>query len=221
MLNEKQIIPKIKELIKNNDRENKIELNEIIGIDDYGEIVYLENIYLYKYSDSKSLQAQGMTFRTVSVDDIRERRDEDHAYDERDLWVECVREDRTNEGLLDWWEDCCDEADSYGQLYPFDDNSYREEFESAYKELSEKQKEQIREVLGTKGDYEEEWDSEVNENSDWYTVYCGMSGNVISDGSYCCGEKGNQTATDRVNEWKLQLYPELIKFLAQTYDDLK
>ena len=221
MLNEKEIISKVKELIESGEKGKEIEVNEIIGIDDYGEVVYLENIGLYKYSDKNSLDVRGMTFRTISVADIEERRSEDYAYEERDLWVESVRADRTDEGLLEWWEDCCNEADNYGQLYPFDDDIYREEFEDSYKELSDEQKKQIEEVLGVKGNYEESWDSDENEDSDWYTVYCGSSGSVIHDGRYCCGEKGNQTATDRVNEWKLQLYPKLIKFLAQTYDDLK
>ena len=221
-LNEKEIIKQVKDLLKNNNTEIKIPVNTIIGIDETNELVYLETISMYKYSDRPTLSVQGMTFRTLSVDEIEERRSEDWADEERDLWVQAVQTGYTDEGLTDWWESACEEAEMEGLLYPYDDDSDRDMIEETYAELPQDFKDEIEAVWGTKGTYREDVDLQEaldeSRNSDWFTVYWGSSGSVISRNGHYVGSPN--TATERVAGWKVQLYPELIQFLATTIDEL-
>ena len=218
MLNEKEIIKQVEDLLKGEDKEAKIEVNALVGIDETNELVYIETISLAKYTNNVTLGVYGGTYRPISTDDIEERTGEDWAYEERDLWVQAVESDRTDEGLLEWWQECCEGAEMEGLLYPFDDNSDREEIEEAYKKLTQKQKDKIEEIWGTKGNYEDEWDTDENLQSNWYTVTWGLSGSVINrNGHYA---DSPETAKGRVEEWKVNLYPELINFLAETIDEL-
>lgn len=218
MLNEKEIIEQVKDLLKGEDRDEKIEVNAIVGIDETNELVYIETISRAKYTSKLILSVQGGTYRPISTDDIEERTGEDWADEERDLWVQAVESGRTNEGLYEWWQECCEEAESEGLLYPFDDDSDRYMIEEAYKELEQEQKDEIEETWGTKGNYEDEWDTDENLQSDWYTIHWGLSGSVISRNGHYVGSP--ETAKGRVQEWKVNLYPELINFLAETIDEL-
>lgn len=221
-LNEKEIIKQVKDLLKSNNTEIEIPIYDIIGIDETNELVYLEAISMYKYSDRPTLDVRGMTFRTLSVDEIEERRSEDWADEERDLWVYAVQGGYTDEGLADWWKSECEKGEMEGLLYPYDDDSYRDMIEETYAELPQDFKDKIEEAWGTKGTYRDDVDLQEaldeSRDSDWYTVYCGLSGGVISRNGYYVGSP--ETATERVEGWKVQLYPELIQFLATTIDEL-
>ena len=221
-LNEKEIIKQVKDLLKNNNKEIEIPVFEIIGIDETNELVYLETISMYKYSNEPTLDVRGMTFRTLSVNEIEERRSEDWADEERDLWVQAVQTGYSDESLADWWKSACEEAEMEGLLYPFDDDSDRDTIEKTYAELPQDFKDEIEAVWGVKGTYREDVDLEENlrdnRESAWYTVYWGLSGSVISRNGHYVGSP--DTATERVAGWKVQLYPELIQFLATTIDEL-
>ena len=208
----------VEELIKNKDFETQIPINNIVGIDETDELVYIENIHLNgacSRGENLYLDIHGYTFRKITNDDIEERRSPEYAENERDMWVIAVQDGYTDSSLEDWWEELCDEADG---LYPYDDNSFRYELEKAYENLNKKNKEAIEEEWGIKGNPDEDTDSEVNQNSDWVTGYCGTMGSVISHNGYYVGSP--ETALERVVEWKVNLYPQLINFLAKTHDKL-
>ena len=212
-----ELIEQIKKLVDTTDFSTSIPVNEIVGIDHTGELVYLETISLYKYLDTPTLDVRGMTFRNITVGEVEERRSEYWAEEERDIWAEACRCGYTDKGLYEWWEECCDEAEACGQLYPYDDDSYREEFEYKYKELPKDLKDKIEEVWGVKGDLDSDLSEEVNRNSDWLTVYCGSIGRCVDTGHYVGSP---ETCTEAVEQWELNLYPELINFIAKLQDDL-
>lgn len=225
MLNTKELKRQVQNLIKSDNQELSIHVNEIVGIDENDELVYIENIrlarnYSLEDNDNLSLTVSGMTFRKITVQDVEERTSEDWAYEERDLWVSCVQSERTDDSLLDWWNDACEEAKSEGLLYPFDDDSDRSLIEAKYKVLPKKFKDKITEEWGTKGSLDEDLDEEVNQSSDWLTVYCGSMGSIL-EGYRCYANSPYKNSTEVLKDWKVCLYPELMKFLAKTIDEGK
>ena len=161
-----------------------------------------------------------MTFRKVTVRDVEQRRSEDWAEEERDIWVEMARAGRIDDDLYDWWEQACDEAEAEGLLYPFDDDSYRSLIENKYEELSKAHKDKIKEEWGIKGNPYKDIDDEVNQNSDWLTVYCGSSGGTLTMYRHC-SYNHYEKCVEQLADWKVCLYPELIKFLMKTIDKLE
>ena len=216
-MNTNQVIEQVKELLKSNNKEISIPVNTIVGIDDYDELVYIENIRLSKFNNKPYLDLSGGTYRKITRDNIVERRSEDWAEEERDIWAEMVRAGRTDDGLYDWWEQACDEAESEGLLYPFDDDSDRAMIENAYDEMPKSKKAIIEETWGAKGNYEEDMDEDVNLNSDWVTVYWGSTCPMGSSG-YANRPK---SVVEQVKDWKCITEPKLVKFLAKTIDELK
>jgi len=219
MLNTKEIKEQVNELIKENNKDVTIHVNNIVGIDQNNELVYLESISLYRYTGKMGLQVEGMTFEKVTVEEVEERREESWAYEERDMWVEEVKDGSTDDGLLEWWENCCEEAKSEGLLYPFDDDSYRSLIENKYDSLTDEQQEMIKKEWGIKGNPEEDIDEEVNQNSDWLTVRIGSMGNVLNTTRYCLYSSYEHCA-DQLKDWRVCLYPELIEFLMNMTDQL-
>lgn len=217
MLNTKSIIEQVKDLLKSENKEIEIPINTIVGIDDYDELVYIENIRLSKFNDKPYLDLSGGTYRKITRDDIVERRSEDWAEEERDIWVEMARAGRTDDGLYEWWEQACEEAEAEGLLYPFDDDSDRAMIENAYDEMPKSKKSIIEETWGAKGDYREDMDADINLDCYWVTVSWGCTCPMGSLG-YANRPK---SVVEQVKNWKCITEPKLVKFLAKTIDELK
>ena len=216
-MNTNEIIKQVQDLLASDNKDIEIPVNTIVGIDDCDELVYIENISLYKHSDKPSLNISGGTYRKITRNDIVERRSEDWAEEERDMWVEMVRAGRTDDGLYEWWEQACDEAESEGLLYPFDDDSDRSMIENAYNKMPKNKRTIIEETWGEKGNYEEDMDEEINLNSDWVTVYWGSTCPMGCSG-YANRPK---SVVEQVKNWKCITEPKLVKFLAETIDELR
>lgn len=124
----------------------------------------LETVEIEYNADGSLKDYTNTGFEFLSQDYIDERNDVEWAENERDLWEEAVKSGYTSDSLEDWYEDLIDS--SYG-LFPYDDNSYRDEVEDLWEGLSKKNKRQIEEFVGEKG----ELNSEDN-SGDWVTFNC-------------------------------------------------
>lgn len=128
---------------------------EIIGIKD-------EEIYVLEYTFGEDGEpkgfhgATGYSMRPLKQDEIDCGND---PYTNEDLWIEAVRNGDTYLGLEDWVEGVLMENMTSDQLFPFDDTSYRDEFNELIDELPEEQKKIIEDVFGEKGVNFVEWTS--------------------------------------------------------------
>lgn len=123
----------------------------------------LETIEELTYNADGSVESYSNDgFEFLSQDFIDERNDVSYARECEDIWQEAVRSGYTTESLEDWYEGEINSG-CYS-LYPFDDESYRDEAEEAWENLSKKQKEQIEEYVGVKGELDNE-----DDRGDWVT----------------------------------------------------
>ena len=104
------------------------------------EVEYNEDGTIKSYSNDG--------FEFLTQDYIDERNDVSYAESEEDIWKEAVRTGYTDLGLEEWYEDLID--NQYDGLFPFDDSSYRDEVEEAWKNLTDKQRRDIEEFVGDK-----------------------------------------------------------------------
>lgn len=120
-------------------------LYKIAGIYD-GELVVLDEIE--RNEDGTINHVHVHTFSKITQGEVDERKNNP----DEEIWKECVAADRTTDGLDDWWEDACDEAEMEGLLFPFDDNSFREETHEAINNLPADKKELLEEEWGVLGE---------------------------------------------------------------------
>lgn len=74
----------------------------------------------------------------------------------RDIWVEAVKADSTDESLEDFVDELTLNMDS-DQYYPFDDTSYRKEFNQLWEEEDEETQTKIEEYFGVEGEDYVDW----------------------------------------------------------------
>ena len=133
--------------------ENKIK--KIVGIKD-------DEIYVLEYTFGEDGEpkgfhgATGYSMRPLKQYEIDDGND---PYNNEDLWIEAVRTGETYLGLEDWVEQVLMENMTSDQLFPYDDTSYRWEFNELIDELPEEQKKIIEDVFGEKGVNFVEWTS--------------------------------------------------------------
>lgn len=132
------------------------KINEIVGIRD-GAVYVLEETF--QYGDKGMKGATGYSMRPLTREEIDSASDPQNL---RDLWVEAVKEDATDLGLNEWVEDLEYNMDS-DQHYPFDDTSYRTEFNQLLEEEDEETQTKIEEYFGVRGE----------DYVDWSVVSCG------------------------------------------------
>ena len=125
--------------------------NKIIGIKDDVDYTFGEN------GEPKGFHgATGYSMRPLTQYEIDSGND---PYNCEDLWIEAVRNGDTYLGLEDWVEQVLMENMTSDQLFPYDDTSYRQEFNELIDELPEEQKKIIEDVFGEKGVDFVEWTS--------------------------------------------------------------
>lgn len=134
-------------------KENKI--NKIVGIKDY-------EIYVAEYTfgeDGEPKGFHGATGYSMGILKQYEIDEGNDPYNHEDLWVRAVSERETYLGLEDWVEQVL-VANMYSdELFPYDNTSYREEFNELIDELPQEQKQIIEDVFGKKGIDFVEWTS--------------------------------------------------------------
>lgn len=116
---------------------------EILGIQD-DELVCLSEITNVTCCGEKSGQIHTITMRALTEETIENQKDPENL---RDLWIEAVKGGYTDDGLEDWVEDACAEAEGNDQYFPFDDDSYRSDTNYALENLPEKEREKITEYF--------------------------------------------------------------------------
>ena len=107
---------------------------EIVGV--IGDEIYMLD---YSFDDGQDFKGcTGTTFKLVSKEEYGERTDAENIAEEyRDVWVETVKSNRTDDSLIDWVKQCIEEDENFV-------------FDMSYAEYHDK----IREVLGvTEEDY--------------------------------------------------------------------
>ena len=129
--------------------------NKIIGIKD--DEIYVVDYTFGEEGEPKGFHgATGYSMRPLKQYEIDDGND---PYNNEDLWMEAVRNGDTYLGLEDWVEQVLVENMSPDQLFPYDDTSYREEFNDLLDELPEEQKKIVEDVFGKKGVNFVEWTS--------------------------------------------------------------
>ena len=124
----------------------------------------LETVEVEYNADGSVKNYSNTGFEFLSQDFIDERNDVEWAENERDLWEQAVQGGYTSDSLEDWYEDLVDTC--YG-LFPYDDDSYRDDVEKLWDELSKKKKKEIEEFVGEKGEVNDE-----DNRGDWVTFNC-------------------------------------------------
>ena len=136
-------------------------------------------VYFFSNDPDKPQGFHGATSYTMTPvfqSEIDERRE--CADDER--WRQAVACGQTDLGLDDWWEECCNEADNEGLFYPYDDDSYRAEFNAILSHASKSDLQAIKENILDPA--EEDGEKIVG----WTCVSCG---------------RGSQKYDDEVSYW--------------------
>lgn len=128
--------------------------NKIIGIAN-GRVYVLEETF--KYGDGFK-GCCGYAMSTISQDYIDEHNDVDYLCDYEDyLWREAVKAEQTTLGLRDFVEelvrDCCD-------LFPFDDPSFRMDFEQALQDARPEVAKKVIEYFGADSEEFGAWNNE-------------------------------------------------------------
>lgn len=100
-------------------------------------------------------------FEFLSQDYIDERNDLSYADEYEDIWKEVVRGGHTTDSLEEWYEH---EVNMCYGLFPFDDDSYRDDMEELWEGLSKKKKKEIEEFVGEKGEVNDD-----DNRGDWVT----------------------------------------------------
>lgn len=219
MINEEQILTQLITLFKKDDRDTVIPINSIVGIDEAENFVYIQQLGIIGMQPLTPLiEVRGGTFNPLSRKLImRRRKGKDWSY-EATVKSEDLKEDlEQDDGSISLEEYV--QVTNEG-LFPFDDDSYREEFESSYKTLLEVEQQQICSILGAKGSYEESLNSKKNINSKWITVSYDSWDWVKKRAS--ANEKYSPFLSheDRIKKWKCNLYPSLTLSLAKIEDIL-
>lgn len=112
----------------------------ILGIDTEGHIVVLDTD-----TWNGRTRPELRSMELLTEDDIENGTGPDAMYEARDMWVEDVKANHTDEGLEEWWDSLCSNSDGY---FPYDDDSYRYDAEYAYEKLDTESKATCHEVLG-------------------------------------------------------------------------
>lgn len=128
-------------------------MQEILGLRraDYREGGYTLEIVDVSFDDNGNIESYSNDgFEFLSKEFIDERNNVDFAENERDVWEEAVRGGYTDLGLEEWYENeincnCCG-------LFPFDDDSYRDEAEELWEKLNKEDREALEEYVGIKGE---------------------------------------------------------------------
>lgn len=108
----------------------------------------LETVECEYDEDGKLIGYDNNGFEFLSQDYIDERNDISWADNEKDLWEQAVQGGYTTDSLEDWYEGLMNSG-CY-DLFPFDDNSYRDEAKELWENLTDEQKEELAEYVGVK-----------------------------------------------------------------------
>ena len=142
--------------------QNETHYNTILGIKN-DTLVVLE----YTFEDGNDFKgAVGYTMSPITKSYIDERKSFDYA--DKYMWQEAVANDSTELGFEDWWEEQVDECYMYDQLFPYDDNSFRDKTERLWEELPDEEREKLEEVFGVM-------------DKDFVTFDCSSCGRCIVD----------------------------------------
>lgn len=159
------------------------KINQIVGIQK-GELYILE--YVFKHSDDFK-GATGYSMSTLTQEYIDEMNDIDYLCEENDyLWREAVQAQRTTDSLQEYMQSLVDECSYYDMLFPFDDNSFRDQTEKLVEELPTEQKAELEKTFGVMGE-------------DFVTWNCS-----------CCGRCFNAD-----DEWDVIFRPDLVELIKQ------
>lgn len=219
MINEKQILTQLITLFEKDDRDTIIPINSIVGIDEAENFIYIGHLGIVGMQPLTPLiEVHGGTFTPLSRKLIMKRRKgKDWSY-EATVKSEDLKQDLESEDGSIVLEDYIQVANE--GLFPFDDDSYREEFESSYKALLEVEQQEICSILGTKGNYKESLNSKKNINSKWVTVSYDSWDWVKKRAGVSKKYSSFSSHEDRVKRWKCNLYPSLTLSLAKLEDML-
>ena len=123
------------------------EYNKIVGIKD-DTIYVLEEIFQYE-DGTKGAIGYGM--RPLTQAEIDNGNDTENL---RDLWKEAVRYDQTELGLEDYADDLRYNCEGY---YPYDDDSFRYDFNNLLEKLPEKFRIKIENIFGIRDEDYIDW----------------------------------------------------------------
>jgi hypothetical protein len=125
--------------------KEELKINKLVGIKD-GEIYVLRECF--KYSDGFK-GCTGYSMRPLTQEEIDQANDSSYS-DLEYIWRESVSSGRTLQGYEEWFEDAAEEAHNSGRYFPFDDPSYRDDFDSIIRNVSSDHCRKIIEHFGTR-----------------------------------------------------------------------
>ena len=123
----------------------ELKINKLVGIKD-GEIYVLSECF--KYSDDFK-GCTGYSMRPLTQEEIDRANDASYGNLE-DVWRDIVSSGGTLQGYEEWFEEAVAEAHDSGLYFPYDDLSYRYDFDSIIRNISSEHCRKIIEHFGTR-----------------------------------------------------------------------
>ena len=123
---------------------NRTQVNYIVGILEDNTVLFIHEFFEHS-DDFKG--AVGSIHEAITEDYVEEQKDPYNNWDSfKDLWKDAVAADRTEDSLEDYIDMLC-EPYNYDGLFPFDDPSFRYEFDNAFKMMEDYQQQEILKAL--------------------------------------------------------------------------
>lgn len=123
----------------------ELKINKLVGIKD-GEIYVLSECF--KYGDGFK-GCTGYSMSPLTQEEIDQANDASYN-DLEDIWRECVSSGGTLQGYEEWFEEAVEEAHNSGLYFPWDDPSFRDDFNSIIRNISSEHCRKIIEHFGTR-----------------------------------------------------------------------